>query len=129
MGTWLRNLNGYHRSYRQHITFGELAREYPQLRRPRAGALVPDPWDDIARHDCDDRNWKRHRVTAYRMKAAPRPRQARASVSYDSPWHETRQFWHRGMLRQFRVRLAYRRHKLSADSILPGKPANSSLTS
>ena len=115
MGTWLRDLNGYRRSYRQDITFRELAREFPLMRRPRAGALVPDPWDDYFRRDLDDRTWKRHRRIRYRVKYPGRAREARPKVIYDSPWFEKR-YWYFGLARpgrlvQFRVRFAYRRHK------------------
>ena len=115
MGTWLRDLNGYRRSYRQDITFRELAREFPHMRRPRAGALVPDPWDDYFRRDLDDRTWKRHRRIRYRVKYPGRAREARPKVIYDSPWFEKR-YWYFGLARpgrlvQFRVRFAYRRHK------------------
>ncbi len=115
MGTWLRDLSGYRRSYRQDITFRELAREFPQMRRPRAGALVPDPWDDYHRHDLDDRTWKRHQQIRYRVKDVRCGRATRPKVIYDSPWFEKR-YWYfdlkrPGRLIQFRVRFAYRRHK------------------
>ena len=115
VGTWLRELNGYRRSYRQDITFRELAREFPHMPRPRSGALVPDPWDDYCRRDLDDRTWKRHRTIRYRVKCPGRARETRPKVIYDSPWFEKR-YWYFGLSRpgrliQFRVRFAYRRHK------------------
>jgi len=95
MGTWLRDLSGYRRSYRQHITFAELAREFPQMRRPRGGALVPDPWDDYCRRDVYDRTWKRHRAMHYKLNRQGCEHESRPKVSYDSPWVEMRLsiFW------------------------------------
>jgi hypothetical protein len=114
MGTWLRDLNGYRRSYRQHITFAELAREFPQMHRPRGGALVPDPWDDYFRYDLDDRTSKRHRATRYRSERTPPNRNPLPHVMYDSSWMERRYCY--GVSPsdrriQFRVRFAYRRHR------------------
>ena len=119
MGTWLRDLNGYRRSYRQHITFAELAREFPHMRGPRSGALVPDPWDDYWRRDVYDRSWKRCRVKRYRDKVPAAVCDRRVRVIYDSPWIELR-YCLFGIMRsggrvQFRVRLAYRRHKIKSD--------------
>ena len=85
------------------------------MRRPRPGALVPDPWDDYHRRDLDDRTWKRHRTIRYRVKDPGCERETRPKVIYDSPWFE-RRYWYYdikrpGRLIQFRVRFAYRRHK------------------
>jgi hypothetical protein len=115
MGTWLRDLNGYRRSYRQHITFAELVREFPQMCGPRAGALVPDPWDDYSRRDLDDRSWKRHRLTRYKLNRRRFAKRPRSKVVYESPWIERGRcnfgFMNSGCLVQFRVRLSYRRHR------------------
>jgi hypothetical protein len=131
LGTWLRDLNGYRRSYRQDITFKELAREFPQMRRPRAGALVPDPWDDYYRRDLDDRTWKRHRAIRYRVKYQVKypgcASETRLKVIDHSPWFEKR-YWYFGLPRpgrliQFRVRFAYRRHKAASKITVKHSPS------
>lgn len=127
MGTWLRDLNGYRRSYRQDITFRELAREFPHMRRPRAGALVPDPWDDYYRRDLDDRSWKRHRTIRYRVKYPECASETCLKVIYHSPWVEGRH-WYFGPARprrliQFRVRFAYRRHKAASKTTVKHSPS------
>jgi len=57
-----RRTHGHLRWRRQDATLYELAREFPELDRPRWGARVPSSWD-LSRRDAFDRSWKRHRNT------------------------------------------------------------------
>jgi hypothetical protein len=107
---------GHRRSVRQNATFVELLREYPQLQRPRKRAVVPDPWDVEAPLD-SGKSWKANRSTQYRSEPESREPIERPRVTYDSPW-----YWHtgfagfrrRGFHRQLRVRLKFRRFRISS---------------
>jgi hypothetical protein len=98
----------------QAITFAELAREFPELQRPRDGARIPDPWDDYGRSDLGHHCWKPHRKTQYRIKPPARIAQLRLRVTYDTPWVVDYRHWFRGDGARFRyrVRLKYQRQQL-----------------
>lgn len=119
-----RRTHGHLRWRRQDATFYELAREFPELVRPRWGARVPSSWD-LPRHDAFHRSWKRHRRTQYRAKI-PRKSRHEVKVTYYTHWiarhyhlecHTNERgatTYHRravGRIR-FRVRDAYRRHRV-----------------
>jgi hypothetical protein len=59
MGTWLRN---------PRTTQERRANQDWPVRGRRLPNRLPEAWDDVPRRDADDRSWKRHRRTQYKVK-------------------------------------------------------------
>lgn len=91
MGTWLRNLSNRTCWLRHRADMQELFREHGF--NLAAKGKIPDPWDDFPRKDQDDRGWKRHRKTQYRVKT-PHTKIHHPKVKYNSDWCYCGRYFH-----------------------------------